>query len=149
MKTKKSYTSIPERIKPDHVYAYGHALWALSLNKAPLEKVLKLKDVFTVGNNLHDRFVDAGIIKKEKIDKKVIFNANYPEKPTIEQCMECYRAQTKRINQSRLKPENNFELFAEEPARSQELTVESLAQQVLKLTEIINKLVNQTPTQNP
>jgi polyhydroxyalkanoate synthesis regulator phasin len=141
MKTKKSYTSIPERIKPDHVYAYGHALWALSLNKASLEKVLKLKEVFNVGRNLHDRFVDAGIIKKEKVDKNVIFNANYSKQPTMEQCMECYKAQTKKINESRIKDEIKPELFAEEPARSQELTIETLAEQVLKLTEIMNKLV--------
>jgi hypothetical protein len=149
MKTKKSYTSIPERIKPDHVYAYGHALWALSLNKVPHKNVVLLKELFTVGNNLHDRFVDSGIIKKEKIDGQTIYNANYPEMPTKEECMDCYRSQTKKINESKLKPSPRPELFTQEPASVQELTIESLAQQVLKLTEIINKLVNQTPTQNP
>ena len=57
--------------------------------------------------------------------------------------------QTQKVNECKAKSEPSPELFTQEPASVQELTIEVLGQQVLKLTEIITKLVNQTPIQNP
>ena len=94
------------------------------------------------GNNLHDYFVAAGVIEKLAYGK---YKAVSQVSPSLEICVNCYDAQTKRANQSKAKSKPSPELFPS----VQELTVESLAKQVSKLTEIMNKLVNQTPTQNP
>jgi polyhydroxyalkanoate synthesis regulator phasin len=149
MKTPKTLTYIPERIKPEHIYAYGHALWALSLQQMDLGKMLQLRETFNVGRNLPDQFVEAGILKKDKKGGKIIFVANHSIPPSKEECWNCYKNQTQKVNECKAKSEPSPELFTQEPAIVQELTVESLAQQVLKLTEIMNKLVTQTPTQNP
>jgi hypothetical protein len=154
MKTPKTLTYIPERIKPDHIYAYGHALWALSLQQMDREKMLQLRETFNVGVNLVDQFVEAGILKRDKKSGKTIFVANHSTPPSKEECWNCYKSQTQKVNECKAKSEPSPELFTQEPAIQepaivQELTVESLAQQVLKLTEIMNKLVNQTPTQTP
>ena len=149
MKTPKTLTYIPERIKPDHIYAYGHALWALSLQQMDREKMLQLRETFNVGINFPDQFVEAGILKRDKKGGKTIFIANYSTPPSKEECWNCYKSQTQKVNECKAKNEPSPELFTQEPASVQELTIESLAQQVLKLTEIMTKLVNQTSTQNP
>ena len=147
MKPSRTLIRIPDRIKHDHVHAYGHALWALSLQQLDREKMLELRKTFNVGINLPDQFVRAGILKKEVKSGKAFFIANYATPPTKEQCWNCYKNQTEYVNESKAKPEASPELFTQEPPISQGLTVESLAHQVLKLTEIINKFVTQT--QNP
>ena len=146
MKPSRTLKRIPDRFKQAHIYAYGHALWALSLQQLDREKMLELRKTFNVGINLPDQFVRAGILKKEVKNGKPIFIANYGTPPTKEECWNCYKNQTEYVNETKAKPEPSLELFTEEPASVQELTDESLAQQVLKLTEIINKLVNQTST---
>jgi hypothetical protein len=146
MKKTKTFTHIPERFKRDHIYAYGHALHALSLQSMCREKMLLLKDAFNVGTSLPDEFVHAGILKKEKKDGKLFLTANHSTPPTKDECWACYKNQTQRVNNSKSKPEYGPELFDEEPLAKPELSVESLAQQVFKLTEIMNKFLTQTPT---
>lgn len=141
MKKKKTFTHIPERIKPDHIYAYGHALWVLGLHELDSSKITLLKEAFTVGTNLHDEFVKADILKKEKKDGKLFFITNHSTPPTKEQCWACYKKQTERVNNSKSKARYEPELFVEEPLAKPELSVESLAQQVFKLTEIMNKFL--------
>jgi len=139
-------TSLTENRRNQKAYLYGTVLWFICKDPTPTKRIKALAYSMKAGNNLHDYFVAAGVI--EKLDYG-IYRAVSQVSPSLEICVNCYDAQTKRANQLKGKSKLTPELFTQEPASVQELTVESLAQQVLKLTEIMNKLVNQTPTQNP
>jgi hypothetical protein len=139
-------TSLNENRRNQKAYLYGTVLWFICKDPTPTKRIKALAYSMNAGNNLHDYFVAAGVIEKVAYGK---YKAVSQVGPSLEICVNCYDAQTKRANQSKVKSKSSPELFTEEPASVQELTVESLAQQVFKLTEIMNKLVNQTPTKNP
>jgi hypothetical protein len=141
MKKTKTYTYIPEKIRQDRVFAYGHALWSLSLIPINSDKIQELKNVFNVGTSLSDEFVNANILKKEKRSNKLFFIANQDTPPTKEQCLDCYKKQTLRVNNSKLKA-NIKTKHLKEPKTNDQFAFESLAETVNKLHEIVNKLVN-------
>lgn len=139
-------TSLTENRRNQKAFVFGTALWFICKEPATRKKIKALAYSLTAGNNLHDYFVAAGVIQKVGYGK---YKSVSQISPSFETCVNCYDAQTKKVNESKAKSKPSPELFTKEPASVQELTVESLAQQVFKLTEIMNKLVNQTPIQNP
>jgi len=135
-----------ENRRNQKAFVFGTALWFICKEPTPAKRISALCQAFKVSATLHDYFVAAGVIEKVAYGK---YKAVNQISPSFETCVNCYDAQTKKVNESKAKSKPSPELFTEEPASVQELTIESLAQQVFKLTEIMNKLVNQTPTQNP
>ena len=132
-----------ENRRNQKAFVFGTALWFICKDPTPAKQISALCQAFKVSATLHDYFVAAGIIEKVAYGK---YKAVSQFSPSFETCVNCYDAQTKKVNESKTKSKSTPELFTQEPAIVQELTVESLAQQVLKLTEIMTKLVNQTPT---
>ena len=130
-----------ENRRNQKAFVFGTALWFICKEPIPAKQIISLAQAFKISNSLHDHFVEAGVIEKVGYGK---YRSVSKTSPSFETCVKCYDSQTKRVNQSKAKSKPSPELFAS----VQELTVESLAQQVSKLTQIMNKLVNQTPTQN-
>jgi hypothetical protein len=139
-------THTTESRRNQKAFVFGTALWFICKEPTPAKQILSLCQAFKISNCLHDHFVDAGVLEKVGYGK---YRSVSKSSPSFETCVNCYDAQTKRVNKSKAKSASNHELFTQDAENVQELTIESLAQQVLTLTEIMTKLVNQTPTQNP
>lgn len=128
-----------ENQRNQKAFVFGTALWFICKEPATRKKIKALAYSLTAGNSLHDYFVAAGVIEKVGYGK---YKSVSKISPSFETCVNCYDAQTKRVNESKAKSKPSLELFTQEPSSAQESTVESLAQQVLKLTEILTKFVN-------
>jgi len=128
-----------ENRRNQKAFVFGTALWFICKEPIPAKQIISLAQAFKISNSLHDHFVEAGVIEKVGYGK---YRSVSKTSPSFETCVKCYDSQTKRVNQSKAKFKPSPELFTQEPASVQELTVESLAHQVLKLTEILTKFVN-------
>jgi hypothetical protein len=134
-------TSPTENRRNQKAFLFGNALWFICKDPTPAKQISALCQAFKVSATLHDYFVAAGVIEKVSYGK---YKAVSQVAPTLEICVNCYDAQkhSRKVNESKVNPKSSPEIFAS----VQELTVESLAQQVFKLTEIMNKILTQTPT---
>jgi hypothetical protein len=137
-------TLIPDNSRNQKAFVYGTALWFICKEVTQAKQLVALSQAFRMCNSIHYSFVDGGVI--EKVGYGMFKSVNQTS-PSFETCVKCYDAQTQKMNKSKTKSQPNQELFIQEPPSNQELTLESLAQQVLTLTEIMTKLVTQT--QNP
>ena len=89
-----------ENRRNQKAFVFGTALWLICKEPTPAKRISALCQAFKVSATLHDYFVAAGVIEKVAYGK---YKAVNQISPSFETCVNCYDAQTKKVNESKAK----------------------------------------------